>query len=112
MRIATSEPLARMRRATSSPEMSGQADVEDDDLDPGRRVDDVEAVLAGRRGLHDVAVLLEQSPQKANEARIVLDDEQMHVFQPNPSFLARPNCEHRVRGRSQSSLSAPSLRRP
>ena len=75
-----------MRRETSSPEMSGQAEVEDDDLDPGRRVDDVEAVLTGRRGLHDVAVFLEQPPQQADEARIVLDDEQMHVVQPTPSF--------------------------
>ena len=42
--------------------------------------------LAGRRGLDDVAVFLEQPPEQADEARIVLDDEQMHVVQPTPSF--------------------------
>ena len=56
----------------------GQADVEDDDLDAGRRLGDVEAVEPGRRGLDDVAVLLEESPQQADQPRVVLDDEQMH----------------------------------
>ena len=36
--------------------------------------------------LDDVAVLLEQAPQEADEARIVLDDEQMHGRQPTPSL--------------------------
>ena len=66
--------------------MSGQPDVEDDDLDPGRRLGDVEAVETGRGGLDDVAVLLEQSTQQADQPRIVLDDEQMHRLQRTPSL--------------------------
>ena len=64
----------------------GQAEVEDDDLDAGRRLGDVEAVETGRGGLDDVAVLLEEPPQQADEARIVLDDEQMHESQPTASI--------------------------
>ena len=60
----------------------GQADVEDDDLDPGRRPRRCRGRPAGRRGLDDVAVLLEQPPQEADEARVVFDDQQMHVVQP------------------------------
>ena len=41
---------------------------------------------AGRRGLDDVAVLLEQPPQQADEPRVVLDDEQMHGGQPTASI--------------------------
>ena len=79
MRIATSEPVGPDPAGDLEPGDVRQADVEDDDLDPGGRLGDVEAVAAGRRGLDDVAVLLEQSPQQADEARVVLDDEQMHV---------------------------------
>src|SRR4051812_16455394 len=63
-----------------------QADVEDDDLDAGRRLRDVKAVKAGRCRLDDVAVLLEEPPQKADEARVVLDDEQMHESEPTASI--------------------------
>ena len=89
IRIETSDPVARMRRATSRPGDVGQADVEDDDLDPARRLGDVEAVEPGRRGLDDVAVLLEESPQQADQPRVVLDDEQMHVGQPTASITGR-----------------------
>ena len=67
----------------------GQAEIEDDDLDPGRRLGDVEAVEPGRGGLDDVAVFLEESPQQADEPRVVLDDEQMHESQPTASVRGR-----------------------
>ena len=70
-----------------------QPQVEDDELDPGRGLEDVEAVTTGRGRLDHVAVLLEESPQQADQPRIVLDDEQMHGRQPTRSradVMARP----------------------
>ena len=50
---------------------------------------DLEAVETGRGGLDDVAVLLEEPPQQADQPRVVLDDEQMHGGQPTPSVTGR-----------------------
>ncbi len=55
-----------------------EPEVEDDDFDARRGGHDVEAVRAGHRRLHDVAVLLEQAPKQADQTRVILDDEQMH----------------------------------
>src|SRR3954468_756313 len=63
-----------------------EAEVKDDDLDPGRRLRDVEAVTTRRRGLDDVAVLLQEPPEKTDEARVVLDDKKMHESEPKPSI--------------------------
>ncbi len=78
IRMATSEPSARIRRATSIPEMSGQTEVEHDDLDAAGRLDDVESIPAGRGGLDDVAILLQQAPEEADQPGVVLDDEEVH----------------------------------
>ena len=83
IRIETSEPGRPDPAGDLEPGDVRQAEVEDDDLDPAGRLGDVEPVAAGGRGLDDVAVLLEESPQQANEPRVVLDDEQMHVGQPS-----------------------------
>ena len=80
--MATSEPPARIRRATSSPEMSGRPTSRMITSTPGGRLGDLEAVQPGRGRLHDVAVLLEQAAQEADEPRVVLDDEQVHGNQP------------------------------
>jgi len=89
IRIATSEPVARIRRATSRPEMSGRPMSRMTSSIPVVAVDDVEAVQPGRRGLDDVAVLLEEAAQEPDEARIVLDDEQVHDGQPSASVRGR-----------------------
>ena len=86
--MATSEPVARTG-GHLEPRDVGQAEVEDDDLDPGRRVGDVEAVATGRSGLDDVAVFLEQSREQANQPWVVFDDEEVHVGQPTPSVRGR-----------------------
>ncbi len=70
-----------------------EPEIEDDDLDPGGRLEDVETIETGRGGLDDVAVLLEESAQQADQPRIVLDDEQVHERQPSRSgadVMARP----------------------
>ena len=87
MRIVTSEPAPRSRRATSRPLDVGQADVEDDALDAGRVLGDLEAGRAVDGHLDDVPVVLEQPLEQPPEARVVLDDEQMHGRQPTRSSL-------------------------
>ena len=59
-----------------------QPDVEDDALDAGRVLRDLEAGPAIRRDLHDVAIVLEQSLEEPRESGVVLDDEHMHGGQP------------------------------
>ena len=49
---------------------------------PGRRLGELERRPAVGRDLHDVAVVLEQPAQDAVEARIVLDEQQVHGGQP------------------------------
>ena len=60
----------------------GQADVEDDALDAGCVLGDLEPGPAVGGQLDDVAVVLEQALEEPGEARVVLDDEQVHGGQP------------------------------
>ena len=84
-RIAGGEHDDR-RRAAASPEPPGdlepvdvgQADIEDDRIEGRAAVGDVEAVLTGRRELHDVTVLAKQPAQEATQPRIVLHDKEVH----------------------------------
>ena len=55
-----------------------QAEVEDHRLDPRRRLDELERGPAVRGDLHDVAIVLEQAAQDALEARVILDEQQVH----------------------------------
>ena len=55
-----------------------QADVEDDRVEPAVAGDDVERLLAGFGDLDHVPVLEEQPFEHAAQARVVLDDEQVH----------------------------------
>ena len=61
----------------------GQPDVEDDALDAGRVLGDLEAALAVGGELDHVPVVLEQALEQAPQAGIVLDDEEMHDGQPS-----------------------------
>ena len=54
---------------------------------PGGVLGDLEPGRAVGRQLDDVAVVLEQALEQPDEARIVLDDEQVHGGQPTPSAL-------------------------
>ena len=56
----------------------GQADVEDEDIDRGPGVDDIEAVRPGRDELDDVPVRGEQALELSAQAGIVFDQEKVH----------------------------------
>ena len=61
-----------------------QADVEHDHVDAVGRLGNLDTVPSGRGRLDHVTVLLEQASQQADEARIVLDDQEMHRLSLRP----------------------------
>ena len=55
---------------------------------PGASSASSRPVAPSRRDLDEVAVVLEQPLEQPGQARIVLDDEQVHGGQPTPSRAA------------------------
>ena len=56
-----------------------QADVEDDGIEAAARFDELEAILAPGCEVDDVALLDQESLKQASKARVVLDDEHVHM---------------------------------
>ena len=105
----TAEPCVAQAPGDVEAAHVGQPDVEDDALDAGRVLGDLEAALAVGGELDHVPIVLEQALEEAAEAGIVFDDEQVHGGQPSASFDVTVAT---VTSPAVRSGAAPSCRRP